>query len=256
MASDLASLPAAGPSPAGSALVLPPQSVSAGHLILSRAPLALAPEGGCHLLCIQLTGQAAAQFLAGLTELIGAVLGVGIASWGSRTLAPEVYLSFFSDSVSTRVEQAVAQSGGDIAAAVQGLDFLPESIRAALAAGLQTAGDQLPEKINALLEPLFLPLVQALLFVLLCMIVRWVFALLVRLLRGVNLIPLVGGANRLLGLVLGLVTGAFDCWLLALLLWFAASITTGQIDWLTTGVLQRSVGYSLFGAFNPFLLHY
>ncbi len=180
-------------------------------------------------------------FLAGLTELIGAVLGVGIASWGSRTLAPEVYLSFFSDSVSTRVEQAVAQSGGDIAAAVQRLDFLPESIRAALAAGLQTAGDQLPEKINALL---------------LCMIVRWVFALLVRLLRGVNLIPLVGGANRLLGLVLGLVTGAFDCWLLALLLWFAASITTGQIDWLTTGVLQRSVGYSLFGAFNPFLLHY
>ena len=165
-------------------------------------------------------------------------------------------LAFFSDSVSTRVEQAVAQSGGDIAAAVQGLDFLPESIRAALAAGLQTAGDQLPEKINALLEPLFLPLVQALLFVLLCMIVRWVFALLVRLLRGVNLIPLVGGANRLLGLVLGLVTGAFDCWLLALLLWFAASITTGQIDWLTTGVLQRSVGYSLFGAFNPFLLHY
>ena len=162
-------------------------------------------------------------FLAGLTELIGAVLGVGIASWGSRTLAPEVYLSFFSDSVSTRVEQAFAQSGGDIA---------------------------------ALLEPLFLPLVQAVLFVLLCMIVRWVFALLVRLLRGVNLIPLVGGANRLLGLVLGLVTGAFDCWLLALLLWFAASITTGQIDWLTTGVLQRSVGYSLFGAFNPFLLHY
>ena len=43
---------------------------------------------------------------------------------------------------------------------------------------------------------------------------------------------------------------------LALLLWFAASITTGQIDRLTTGVLQRSVGYSLFGAFNPFLLHY
>ena len=93
-------------------------------------------------------------------------------------------------------------------------------------------GDQLPERSTPLLEPLSLPLVQAVLFVLLCMIVRWVFALLVRLLRGVNLIPLVGGANRLLGLVLGLVIGAFDCWLLALLLWFAASITTGQIDWL------------------------
>ena len=64
-----ASVPMAGPLPVGAALLLPPQSVPAGHLVLSRAPLALAPEDSCHLLCIQLTGQAAAQFLAGLTEL-------------------------------------------------------------------------------------------------------------------------------------------------------------------------------------------
>lgn len=53
----------------GSALILPPQSAAAGHLVLSRAPLTLTPEGESHLLCIQLTGQAAVQFLAGLTEL-------------------------------------------------------------------------------------------------------------------------------------------------------------------------------------------
>ena len=64
-----ASLPGSGPMPAGSALVLPPQTVPAGHLILSRAPLALAPEGSCHLLCVQLTGQASMQFLRGLHEL-------------------------------------------------------------------------------------------------------------------------------------------------------------------------------------------
>lgn len=54
---------------AGAALALPPQSVCAGQLVLSRAPLELAPEGACHLLCAQLTGQAAQQFLAGLAEL-------------------------------------------------------------------------------------------------------------------------------------------------------------------------------------------
>ena len=64
-----ASLPSAGPMPAGAALVLPPQRVPAGHLILSRAPLFLVPENACHLLCVQLTGQAAEQFLAGLTEM-------------------------------------------------------------------------------------------------------------------------------------------------------------------------------------------
>lgn len=195
-------------------------------------------------------------FLAGLTELVGAVLGVGIAVWGSRTLAPDIYTRFFSDAVTAKVEQAVAQSGGDMAAAVQQLDFLPEALRESAAAALQTAGTQLPDKITALLEPLFLPLVQVVLFVLLCLIVRWAFALLVRLLRGVNAIPLLGGANRLLGLCLGLVTGALDCWLLALALWFVASVTTGKLDWLNISVLQRSVGYSFFGAFNPFLVHY
>ena len=64
-----ASVPSAGPLPAGAALLLPPQSVPAGHLVLSRAPLVLEPEGSCHLLCVQLTGQASAQFLAGLHEL-------------------------------------------------------------------------------------------------------------------------------------------------------------------------------------------
>lgn len=39
-------------------------------------------------------------FLASLTELIGAVLGVGIAVWASRTLAPPIYDQFVSGSVS------------------------------------------------------------------------------------------------------------------------------------------------------------
>ena len=64
-----ASLDDIGPSPAGSALILPPQNAPAGHLILSRSPMTLTPAGACHLLCLQLTGQAALQFLAGLPEL-------------------------------------------------------------------------------------------------------------------------------------------------------------------------------------------
>ena len=63
----IASLP--GAEPASSALVLPPQAVAAGQLILSRAPLTMVPDGPCHLLCIQLTGQASVQFLRGLQEL-------------------------------------------------------------------------------------------------------------------------------------------------------------------------------------------
>ena len=195
-------------------------------------------------------------FLAGLAELIGAVFGVGVAVWGSRTLAPGIYEKFLSDTVTEKVETAVAQSGGDIAAAVQGLDFLPDSLRTTLTEAIQTAGGQLPEKVTSLLEPVILPLVQVVLFVLLCVVVRWAFSLLIAVLRGINGVPLVGGVNQVLGLVLGLCTGALDCWLLALVLWFAASVTAGSLDWLNTAVLQRSIGYSFFGAFNPFLTHY
>ena len=195
-------------------------------------------------------------FLASLTELIGAVLGVGIAVWASRTLAPPIYDQFVSGSVLEKVETALAQSGGDLAAAVQGMDFLPETVRETLAQLVQGAGNTLPDQITTALEPVVLPFVQVLLFVVLCMVVRWVFRLLVGLLRHVNGIPLLGGVNRLFGLAMGLVTGALDCWLLALLLWFIACVTAGSLEFLTLNVLDQSVGYGIFGAFNPFLTHY
>ena len=52
----------------GSLPALPPKPVEAGGLLLSRAPLVLTPAGECHLLCLQLTGAAPAQLLAGLPE--------------------------------------------------------------------------------------------------------------------------------------------------------------------------------------------
>ena len=64
-----ASLPEESAPPAGAALVLPPQSVPAGHLVLSPAPLRLEPQDSCHLLCAELAGGSALQFLAGLKEL-------------------------------------------------------------------------------------------------------------------------------------------------------------------------------------------
>ena len=90
-------------------------------------------------------------------------------------------------------------------------------------------------------------------FVVLCSVLRIVVALLVKLLQCVNVVPLVGGVNRLLGLVLGLCTGAVDCWLLALVLWFLANLAGGRVAFLQLSVLNQSAVYRLFGAFNPFV---
>ena len=172
-------------------------------------------------------------FLASLAELIGAVFGVGIAVWASQTAAPQIYEKFLSASVANRVEQALRESNGNIAEALQGISFLPESMQQSLLNLLNDAGSDVPAKIAEALQPLILPFVQVLLFVVLCVLVRWVF--------------------RLLGLALGLANGAVDCWLLALALWFLVGVTGGKLSWLNGYILSQSVGYGIFGSINPFV---
>ncbi len=191
-------------------------------------------------------------FLASLAELIGAVFGVGIAVWASQTAAPQLYDKYLSASVADRVEAALTQSNGDIAAALQGLTFLPDSMQQGLLDLLNDAGSDIPAKVAEALQPLILPFVQVLLFVVLCVLVRWVFRLLVGVLRWFNGVPLLGSVNRLLGLVLGLANGAVDCWLLALALWFLVGVSGGKLPWLNGYVLSQSVGYGIFGGINPF----
>ena len=195
-------------------------------------------------------------FLAGLAELAGTLFSAAAAMFGTRALAPQLYDWFVREAVTEKVQQAVTETGTGLDGTLQGLDFLPEALRETLTGLAETAGAGLSDQISTLLEPVILPLVQVVLFVLLCVVVRWAFGLLIAVLRGINGVPLVGGVNQVLGLVLGLCTGALDCWLLALVLWFAASVTAGSLTWLNTAVLQHSIGYSFFGAFNPFLTHY
>ena len=172
-------------------------------------------------------------FLASLAELIGAIFGVGIAVWASQTAAPQIYEKFLSASVAERVETAISQSNGDIAQALQGISFLPEAMQQTLLNLLTDAGSDVSAKVADSLQPLILPFVQVLLFVVLCLLVRWVF--------------------RLLGLVLGLANGAVDCWLLALALWFLVGVTGGRLPWLNGYILSQSVGYGIFGSVNPFM---
>ena len=181
-------------------------------------------------------------FLASLAELIGAVFGVGIAVWASQTAAPQIYEKFLSASVANRVELALRESNGNIAEALQGISFLPESMQQSLLNLLNDAGSDVPAKIAEALQPLILPFVQVLLFVVLCVLVRWF-----------NGVPLLGSVNRLLGLVLGLANGAVDCWLLALALWFLVGVTGGKLSWLNGYILSQSVGYGIFGSINPFV---
>lgn len=192
-------------------------------------------------------------FLSGLAEVVGTVVAVGAAVWVSRNYAGALFDDILSGAVTDRITAVLENSNGDLAAALQGLDFLPDAMRTALVAVAANAGSELPAKITAALQPLLLPFVQVLIFVVLIVVLRWVFRLLTGLLRGINGVPVLGGVNRLLGLCFGLVIGAFDCWLLALACRVVAMMTLNQLSWLNTRILSQSIAFGIFGSYNPFM---
>lgn len=194
--------------------------------------------------------------LAGVLGLVGSIAGILAAVWATRQWSPLIYTNYLGPALGQRVADAMEQSGGDLQNAVQALGFLPESLQTTLLGALQNATDSaVPAIVNAL-QPVLLPLVQAVLFLVACLAVQLVFKLLSAVLQGFNHVPLLGTVNQSLGFAFGFVTGVFECWLVCLALWVLAGVTAGQITWLNETVLNQSVLYRFFANFNPFLVHY
>lgn len=195
-------------------------------------------------------------FVSSLMLLIGGVAGIFGAVLVARTAGPVIYNDYVGASIAEKVSATLAESGGDAAAAVQSLTFLPESIRQTLVDTMtEITGEATPHVIEVL-EPIVLPLIQVILFLVVCVAVRWLFRALAWALRGCNSIPLVGSLNRLLGLVLGALTGVLNCWLLSLGLWLAGMLANGQVEFLRSSVMGQSLIYSLLSGLNPFTVYY
>lgn len=195
-------------------------------------------------------------FVSSLTLLIGSVAGIFGAAWAAQTFGPVVYNNYVGASIAEKVSATLAESGGDVTAAVQGMSFLPEAVRNALLNTVAEITGEATPRVMEVLQPIILPLIQVIIFLVVCNLIRWLFRALAWALRGCNGIPLVGGLNRLLGLVLGALSGALNCWLLSLALWLLSMLSDGHIEILRSAVLGKSAIYSLLAGFNPFVIHY
>lgn len=196
--------------------------------------------------------------VAGLVSLVGAVAGVVCAVWAAGQMAPAIWRQHVGLAVSQGVADAITAQGEPLTQALeQYLGFLPASLLEQLAAAIQQAldavGADIATAVMAQLEPILLPLLQAVIFLILCSLIRWVFRMVAGLLRHLNDLPLVGGVNKALGTVLGLLTGVLDCWMFSLLLWGGAALAGDSVSWLSESALSGSVLYGLFAGLNPFL---
>lgn len=193
-------------------------------------------------------------FASGLLRLGGTALGIAGGVWASNVLARPLYRLYFGNTIGARVEEAMAGYGSSVNAGIDSLTFLPAPVRALLHDAVEGATEGVVPAVVDTLEPLILPLLQGLVFIVVCLAVRLVLRLLARSLRLVNRLPLLGGANKLLGGVLGAVTGLLDCWLLAMGLWLLSGVTAGgDLTLFSEQALAASRVYGFLANFNPFL---
>ena len=146
-------------------------------------------------------------FASGLVSLIGSVAGIIGGTYGTRVWAGGIYDKYVASHVTDVVADTLEKTGGDLAQAIHALTFLPQSIQQKLIDTVSAASSNaVPQVVNAL-EPLFLPVIQAVVFLSVWIVVRVLCRMLGRVLRGINAIPLIGGLNRILGFAFGFVSG-------------------------------------------------
>ena len=151
------------------------------------------------------------------------------------------------------------QGGVNLQALLGGLSgFLPQRLLdeiGASAAGLLDSGapNIAQQVVERVIAPLVIPLISVVVFFATFSLCRIVAALLVTAFKNVNRIPLIGGANKLLGGVIGAAAGVLYVLLGLCLIWAIVVITNGTLPVLNDQTLAASKFYSFFAAYNPFL---
>ena len=199
-------------------------------------------------------------FMASLVQFIGNLVSLLGALFLSGRVAPMLFDRFLKNSFVDRIDSTIAQQGSvDLAATVNKYaGFLPESIQQKL---VQTAGgfldfaapDVAERIVKDVMEPLITPIIAIVLFFVAFALCRLLVSFLVAVLTNLNRIPIIGGVNRLLGVVMGALAACVDLYILLCAVWALIVITDGNISFLNQQVLADSTFYQIFSGFNPFV---
>lgn len=199
-------------------------------------------------------------FLAGILELVGSLASLALAWFVSGKASPAVFSGFFKSGLIEKTAQTIQQQGtvnlNTILESLSGVlpqEFVNRIVNSASSTLDSAAPDVAQQVVEKIVEPLVVPIITVVVFFATFALCRLLITFLVSALTNVNRVPLVGGANRLLGVLLGAAGGVLNVLLLLCFLWGAVAITSGKLTWLNDTTLSGSWFYSLFSQYNPFL---
>ena len=200
-----------------------------------------------------------ATLVQGLGTLISLIGARAISAWAAPLIFENVLAQGFTSSINNTIVQDGTVNLAEIAEKYAG--FLPsewidplvasmqENINGMLGSSAATIADTI---VREVIEPLITPIIAIMLFFIAFVALRMVVSLLVTLLKNVNSIPVIGGANRMLGFVFGLLAAVVDLLIVLCILSALITITGGTLPYLNNVALENSLFYGLFQKINPF----
>ncbi len=198
-------------------------------------------------------------FVSSLVNIVGNLGSLLLALFLSTRLAPVIFDAFLKDMLVENTTEAITSGG---AAAADGLlsgflsifpDAFTNSLMQTYSTAISTNAGQSAELIvNDVMAPVVTPIVSLVLFLIIFIVLKIIFFLIEKSMRGINRIPLVGGANRALGAVLGIVGGLINSVLVLCLFWALLAISGGNLPEFTQADMAKSIAFGIFTEFNPF----
>ena len=195
-------------------------------------------------------------FAAVFTGMIAFFAGAAGGALSAYFLSGLIYDHLVGPQVLRLLQHAAASPGAGSAAdsLIAGLEQLPGFLQQ----GIQAVAGDVPEKIRQLAEqaqtdlpeavsvhlirPVVMFLTGILIFLLVFILLLILFRKLSHLLEKVSKVPLVGGVNRVLGGVMGLLQGGVSALLLLSVLWLILLLSGGGWSWFSS----RSADTSFF----------
>lgn len=198
-------------------------------------------------------------FVSTLIELGGTVVSLAVSYLAVNKLTPQLFEQFFKSGLIAKTHEVLVNGEqGTVQTMLEGIaSFLPKSLADQLLGNASAQLDQLvnanaPNMAEQVVQTVIMPLILPLISVVVFFVAFALCNLLVRLARAafanLNRVPLVGGANRAFGLVLGLVLGAMRIMLALCVVWAVQVVLASD-----TNLLETSFFYSLFAGFDPFI---
>lgn len=190
-------------------------------------------------------------FVSALLGIGAVVISLVLAFFLSEKLAEPIYEDYVREPLIAMIDKKIDEQGtavleGSIGE-LSGLLGADEALQNFVAQGTDTLAEQI---VDELLGSGIRAAIRALLLLLIYIVASLLLRFVAKAMQGLNDIPLLGGANKALGGVLGLCVGALYCYLLVSLYALVIQLSMNSLSWLNTGIIDQTILTSLIYPYN------